>query len=388
VNKAFCKSASPRLFRYVGIGRESAREISEEHPIHWGPKRLFELSQSQYRENVREAVVSIQDCDKCSSPTFRRLLKDLAVLLPTALCNFPRLSSLSIKALGVSSNMKHRPSCPVDLQQLFTSIIANVLRYVPLHGLEELTLALPVTHDFATALSETGTTPSRTPADTVLQKIRHLDFSICDASGPRGERYFSSPLSPAQRQFPNENHAHKFFEIIQLATNLTSLRIASTHVLDMDHLDVEHLNRLRSLELSRLKLSRNHLSSIAERNEGTLRSFFLQCVELKSGTWTEVLLGLCRLPRLVSFHLESVGYAKDGDSSKWAPYLLPEIDDPRHIETRHTLDWNAYGNVQRHVMANRKTKGLPEIDSYDFKEAIMESVEDVLRRVAEETSRV
>jgi hypothetical protein len=303
------------------------------------------------------------------------------VLLPAALCNFRKLSSLTVKSLRISSNKTSRQSCPEDLQQLFTAVTANVLRYLPLHGLKDLTIALPVTHDFATVLSGTATTPSRTPADTILRKIEHMDFLVCDASGPRGERYFSSSPSTAQRLFPNEAHAHKLFNIIQSAVNLRSLRVTSTHVLDMDRLNVEHLNKLQNLELNRVKILCDRLLSIARQNESTLRSFHLWWyVELKTGTWTDVLLGLCRLPKLVAFHVQSIGYAEGGDSSRYRPGLLPEIDNPRDIETYHYLDWNALGNAQRHVAAMRKINGLPEMGSNDFRNAEMESVEDVLSR--------
>jgi hypothetical protein len=105
--------------------------------------------------------------------------------------------------------------------------------------------------------------------------------------------------------------------------------IKCTHILDMDHLDVKHLNSLQSLELYRVRISFDHLLSIAEQNKSTLRSVFVWYVELKSGTWTDVLLGLCQLPQLVSFPVDSAGYAKAGDSSKWTPRLLPKIDDPQ-----------------------------------------------------------
>jgi hypothetical protein len=71
-----------------------------------------------------------------------------------------------------------------------------------------------------------------------------------------------------------------------------------THVLDINGLASEQLNKLRSLELSQVKVSRDHFLSIMERNESALKSLFLQYVELRSGKWIEVPLGLCRLPQL------------------------------------------------------------------------------------------
>jgi hypothetical protein len=193
VHKVFCKSASLRLFRTIRIGFPMYRV-----PVCRGPKRLFELSQSQYCDDVREVMLSVKDCPFGSLPDFRLFLEDLAVLLPAALCRFRWLSSLSIEGLSASSNgtnAKWEP-WPENLHQLFTSTTANVLHYVPLSGLKEPTIELPVTHDFTLLLPGTRSTPSRASIKTILQNIEHLKLSVCDASGLRGERYFEIPLSP------------------------------------------------------------------------------------------------------------------------------------------------------------------------------------------------
>ena len=85
-----------------------------------------------------------------------------------------------------------------------------------------------------------------------------------------------------------------------------------------------------------------------------------------------------------SFHVQSVTYTVDGESSRYHPGLLPEIDNPQDIETHHFFDWNALGNVERRIIANRKATGLPEYYSGEFRNAERESVEDELRRADED----
>lgn len=115
-----------------------------------------------------------------------------------------------------------------------------------------------------------------------------------------------------------------------------------------------------------------------ERNHETLRSIFLWTVELKSRTWTNVLIQLCLHPQLEVFHMDSCGYSRDGKSSRWAPGLLPPIDDPQDIETLHLPDTFALGNLQRQVIANRHVKGLLEMGEFEYRHAKSEPVENIL----------
>lgn len=266
-----------------------------------------------------------------------------------------------------------------------TELVNNIFRYVPLSRLKELHLALPLTYDFATLLMQepmNSSTPSRSSIKSTMKQLNYLSVSISDGSGFGGERYFQKPPSPAQREFPNEEYCDQFFKFIQLAEELESLRVSCTHVLNIDALDATNLHKLRSLELTRVKISHTMLLSIMERNHKTLRSIFLWSVELKSGTWTDVLIQLCLHPQLKAFHTDSCGYSRDGESSRWAPRLLPPIDNPTDIETLHLPDTFALGNLQRQVNANRLVKGLLEIGELEYRRIKSEPVENVLTRWA------
>ncbi|TAQ90831.1 hypothetical protein B7494_g873 [Chlorociboria aeruginascens] len=366
INKGFCRSASLRLFRIIHAKLSDSR--LQESPDHWAPKRLFELSQSPYCAAVREIEVDINIFGYHSSADLRLFIEDLAALLPVCLCNFRDLSALSI-------------SFPDEPQPLCTELLNNIFRYVPLSSLKKLRLALPLTYDFATLLMQNAinsSTPSRSSLKSTMKQLKYLSVLINNSSGFGGNRFYQRPPSSSQRAFPNEEYSVQFFELIQLAEELESLRISCTHVLNMDALDATHLYKLHSLELRRVKISHTMLLSIMERNRKTLRSIFLWSVELKSGTWTDVLIQLCLHPHLEVFHMESCRYARDGQSSRWAPGLLPPIDDPRDIETVHVPDTFALGNLQRQVNANRHVKGLLEMGEYYYRHVGSEPVENVL----------
>ncbi|KAF1941462.1 hypothetical protein EJ02DRAFT_455127 [Clathrospora elynae] len=51
----------------------------------------------------------------------------------------------------------------------------------------------------------------------------------------------------------------------------------------------------------------------------------------------------------------------------FGPVFLPVVDNPQAIEGRHDLDDNALGNLQRHVIANRRAHGLPEIGEFEYR---------------------
>jgi hypothetical protein len=75
-----------------------------------------------------------------------------------------------------------------------------------------------------------------------------------------------------------------FFELVQLAENIVSLELASTHVLNMDVFDAKHLHKLRNLYISSVKISDTTLLSIINQSHETMYSIWVQRVQLKSGT--------------------------------------------------------------------------------------------------------
>ncbi|EPE31610.1 hypothetical protein GLAREA_12366 [Glarea lozoyensis ATCC 20868] len=370
INKGFCRSASLRLFRIMHV-----KYPSSEMSNHWAPKRLFELSQSQYCTAVREIEVATERYKSDRPAKLQLFTEDLAALLPASLCNFKSLSVLKL-------------SFPNTPRSMCTELVGNIFRYVPLSSLNELHLALPLTCDFATLLKgETinSSTSSRFSIKSIMKQLRYLSVSVCDGSGNGGQRYFQTPATPAQTAFPNQSYSDQLFEFVQLAEKLSSLQVTSTHILNMDVLDTTYLQNLRYLELTSVKISHTTLLSMIQQSHEKMNSIWFCEVQLKSGTWKEVLVQLCCFPHLEAFRMDSCGYSTDGRSSKWALRLLPPIDELTDIETLYFADFFALGNLQRQIVANRHANGLPELDhytmKYEYRHAKKPSLEDYLAQL-------
>jgi hypothetical protein len=90
-------------------------------------------------------------------------------------------------------------------------------------------------------------------------------------------------------------------------------------------------------------------------------------VKLNSGTWEQVLLEMCELPRLLDINIDSVGYSLTGSSSDLATRLLPSPDCPTNIETWHYDDFTALGNLQRQINSHRVAIGLKQFPDTDYR---------------------
>ncbi|KAF2873216.1 hypothetical protein BDV95DRAFT_376757 [Massariosphaeria phaeospora] len=374
VNQGFCRSASIRLFRTIRV--VCSIDSMSRDPNHSAPKSLFELSKSRYCLDVRKVVVCIigghfvglMDPD---APGLRQFMQDLAAVLPECLADFRRLSSFTF---SVRPRLKGEP-CHETLREQFAAIMANTFRYVPFGGLEELELNLPLTQDFAALLNEGRSTPDRFSIRSALRTVKHLALTVSDSTGFGGRPYDTMEPSAGQAEFPNNKYACDFFEWVGLATNLESLDLFCTHVLDMDVLDLTNLNKLRVLDICRIKISLSRLQFLVEQNRTSLRVIWLGSVELKTGTWTDALIGLCHLPHLEYFYAGSVGYSSDGESAHWRSSGY----DFRPIASIHGPDHRALKKLERQVVATRRAHQLPELQpSDDGMYAFDSPVEDIL----------
>lgn len=83
----------------------------------------------------------------------------------------------------------------------------------------------------------------------------------------------------------------------------------------------------------------------------------LLTVKLKSGTWEQVLLELCKLPHLLDVDIDYSGYSAGGSSSH-LDQPLPSQDQHLQIETSQNPDWGVLGDLERRVNSNRIAMGL------------------------------
>ena len=166
-------------------------------------------------------------------------LDDLVAILLACLTTFRRLQSLGLRGPAVDS-MDMTDSVRLSIRAL----ASDLLRYVPLLELQELTLALPLTYDYSAIMRRAITaedTPLRLPLHSALAYIKHLDLTIYDShdKDPSAVRvppstFQAVPRSAVQLRPPNYAYAAQFFKFAQLPTRLESLRMSCTHTLDME----------------------------------------------------------------------------------------------------------------------------------------------------------
>lgn len=383
VNKSFCRSASHCLFRVIQAKLTFNPSIPEKHqPL----EKLFQISCSPHASSVREVYVGF-DSTFTSRPVDEDYVRDLASLLPLCLSRFPGLTALKylgpeyynndreVESLAVpipehlmrtfTRRLEARALAvefPEHLMRIFTNTAVKALKSVSLPALRELSLSLPVTYEFG-QFFPSGI--SGTPIEIVVRRLRHLSLQVCDNTGPSGGvRSENIPLSAVKSKFPNPTFASQFFKFVELATNLKSLHIIGTDILNIDGVSFRHMNDLAYLYLSNVAISSENLLSLVENCKNSMIGLAFSQVELNSGKWQDILIPVSRLPSLSLCRLIGCGYSTTGKSSHLAnPDLSPF---PAELDTLDNLDFHALGNLQRQVSANRSKAGLEKLGDYRY----------------------
>jgi hypothetical protein len=366
VSKAFCSSASPRLFRHIIATVSSFRKVS---PL----VRLLELCNSPYAVYVRQIDLGFQSFDNSTHESSSLYVEDLAGLLPCCLVRLPNLNALEFR--GPPSSL------PQEKRRVFINTVVAALRYVPLLNLTELEVTFPIAHDFGQVFCS-NTSSLRIPIEHVLQGLRHLGLYVSEYTNRRGQRYWPTPVSPENAALPNEIYATHLFRLVELAVNLDSLAISCTDLLSLDNIQFGRSLRLKSLYLSGVAISSHTLLSLVEQCNESIRSVQLWLVKLNSGTWQHILLQMSKLPHLLDFAIGSSGYSLTGTSSNLATQLLPPPDDPEDIETSNSLDIYALGNLQRQVNANRTAAGFSRISEYGYRHIQRGTLESAMEELS------
>lgn len=276
------------------------------------------------------------------------------------------MQSLRALSIGMPQIIDGTAASEVSRQRLLRAI-QSTFRYGLFPPLEELDLHVKLAYDIevlSPSLFQVEPATSPWPLKKVLSQLRQLHVGILDKSGSFGERYYSSEATESQTQFPNAAHARGFFDFVAMATDLESLSISCTHVLDLDLLSIARFKRLRVLILSRIKMSMGHLQRLIFQNTATMHGLDFLEVERKTGTWESLLLSLRSLLSLTNFWVRSCGYI---ETSRHVRLLLPPIDDPQDLDTLHFNDFDALGQLQCHVTNVRDAAGLAQMSEYDYK---------------------
>ena len=360
INHKFCKSASPLLFQVIDATWNDLSSDSRTKAV----TQLWNISRNKIGHHVQKILVGF-DRFFAFSHDLSEHLEDLVALLPAILIGLPSLREINFS--GPESDRSNQ-EIPEPTRQLPHKAAQILIRYVQPPQLQELVLKLPLAYDFSllSSISRSDLTSCRIPLGRFMSSLRHLHVQVSDNSGHGGVRYFTKPDTDAHRNHPNISYGGDFFRFVNLATNLESLKIMSTHHLNMELLELGYLKQLHVLEISNVNVSAGSFVALLIQNVRSLRALDLYGIELDGGTWETVFSQACKITHLDYLYVASCGYHIHGASSRYAPGLLPEPDNPQVLETYNFADYDALGKLQCHVMRVRKEKGLSQMTERDF----------------------
>jgi hypothetical protein len=245
--------------------------------------------------------------------------------------------------------------------------VTSVLRYVPLPNLKELEINFPITHDFGRFFPNYPSS-LQIPIRDIVHRLRHLGLYVCAYTDQRDQRFWLKPILPENAALPNDHFASRVFRIVEIAPNLESLAIHSVNILDIDFLTFPSSLCLRSLQLGGVSISSiTLLFFLLNQFAKRIRYIDFWFVKLKSGTWQQVLLHMCKLPLLLDINFDYVGYSPTGSSSHLASIRDPDPHCPLNIETEHSFDLPALGVLQRQVNSNRIAAGFQPFSGDDYR---------------------
>ncbi|RMJ23013.1 hypothetical protein PHISP_06127 [Aspergillus sp. HF37] len=352
VSKAFCRSASARLFRHIITNlfcdRNTANLLA-----------LREISESPCNIYVRQIGFEFDGYSVHEHVPKTSNVEDVAGILSSCLARFPALKCLEFL---------DAPNLQPELKSAYFDTVAAALRYVPLPSLTELEFTLPITHDFGRFFpSEKNSL--RIPIEKVLRRLQHLGLYVSEFTNrEEAQQLLFMRVLPENATYPNQAHASHLFRMVELAANLKSLAIRSTDTLDLDDIKFPFSLCLRSLDLSRVSISAHTLLSLADQCSKTIRYIDLLMVQLNAGTWEHVLSQMCNLPHLVYFTIDCSGYSTTGSSAH-----LKGPENATNIETS-MLDLVAMRDLLRKVNANRIVAGLEPFPETTDNERMAERV--------------
>ncbi|KAI5465658.1 hypothetical protein BGZ63DRAFT_420207 [Mariannaea sp. PMI_226] len=337
VNKAFCQSVSPRLFRHIiaDVGRLG---------------RISEIAHSPYATYVRHINIGTSGFCSVSHSDVTIYAEDLIYLLPPCLARLPNLRSLEVFGVWQSHGTR-------ETIDKFISSVTSVLRDVNMPSLEELDIRLPICHDFGQLLHD-ETDSSNTRIGRVLRHLKYLGIHAWFSTERQNSH---EPVRPEFAAHPDETFKVNIYKLIALAKNVRSLAITGPESVDLDYAEFPSSIRLRSLYLCGVSISANVLLDLMHHWRDSIRSIELWAVELKTGTWKHVLVNISTLPILIDFIMEFCAYSRGGTSAQLRPRPNNTLHDPHEIESLDSCEFYALAILQHRVNAKRISAGLPKM---------------------------
>lgn len=236
------------------------------------------------------------------------------------------------------------PQADIELISSFANKVASCLSLPAMENLTTLRLALPSTYNFI----EVG----RGVPDSVWKRLKLLFLDVMDATGPgRSKQYLTydrnggHPPSNLQERYPNAEHAHGVFDIVAKCTNLDTLGIWGSHILDANLLEWRPASKgLKSLYLKRIKISAPNLIRLLSPSRGLplsqshLAKVWLADVDLTSGTWSDIFSHLTICPLQWYLNPSDLSYTPDGESARLRYENSRPYEDRSVLWSLHPLD--------------------------------------------------
>ncbi|OQE31381.1 hypothetical protein PENSTE_c001G00640 [Penicillium steckii] len=306
VNKAFCHSASARLFRNMVALVDQSCHTTKLPSL----SRLMSLVASPYAQYLQQLDIGYTEYSY-SKADVEIYMEVLSNLLSSFLWRLPNLKTISF-------NCPRTPNLFYESSRAGIDSILRSLRYVPLPNLSELELRLPMTSHF-TSLFGPNISPMRIPIQHTLQRLRYLGLRV---NGQTNQQDFATYL----------------FKMVEASTSLVSLSISSMDNLSVDGLELAPNVRLRCFSLCKVRISYSTLVQILEQNRESMKKVELKDIRMGAGFLREVLSIEGILPHLPEFEL-SLGrfQASSQNSSTMAGNLSDSQTDISRVNTLDLL---------------------------------------------------
>ncbi|KAJ5607072.1 hypothetical protein N7537_003691, partial [Penicillium hordei] len=188
VNRAFCRSASPWLFRHINAECTSSLVTPS-------LEQIMRLSKSPYATCVCQIDFGFKESRQSDASTL--YIEDLA----------ERHSSLLIKFTNLRALGFHEPplSLPQAQRAAYIDTVISIFCYIPLPSLSELEVRFPITHDFGRFFPNRPNS-LQTPIEDIIQHLRHLGLYVCAYTDSADQRHKQTPVLPEYTAFPNSTY--------------------------------------------------------------------------------------------------------------------------------------------------------------------------------------
>ncbi|KAK2464533.1 hypothetical protein APHAL10511_003440 [Amanita phalloides] len=306
-SKAFCEAATPSVFKCVAF----FPAIGSSRVDMQGLMRIVNSGIAAYVKTliIRPMVTASVDDQWSQSARF-------AHALPVCFAMFKNLSAIAIDGgvfLGINKQLKYSHTAPLlsSLRRSFVKALHSGLSNASLGSLKGLELDFPVLEGFFESFTEQNIFDH---FSGVLCRLERLSVTV---------QFRHRVTSHGTQQFscPDLQHQGRFWALIGLATNLRSLKIYSSNVLDLDNIPLSSLGRLEELDLCRVRCRTDTLIAMCFPRSASIKVLRLSEVRLITGIWADVFFRIKDIPTLAEFYARSLTY--DAPSPHFARILHP-----------------------------------------------------------------